>query len=431
MTTGGLTPIRGNDAYISWGKQAAWNTPVAPTNSWRWLDGSEWGADAKVTTEREGDTSPFVSLSYKDSQMGTVKIVEYARPITLGCALQAVHGTGSDTYTPPTKATTLAALVAAGATTFQSTADLGNVSTLACAFEGIYSSLTGEVQTVNLVSRTGAGPYTYTLANSAVFTFGHANGGAIVSQAAHAFARTNYAYDAYTLEWAYGHQGGTPAQAWRLQDAVCTDLKISGGANKPLRVEHTWYGALSKLQAALSVPAFEGLGTQNTMSAPFRFDMAGASWRVDGGSFAGNAVTIDQFQFDYKNATDVNEFITEALTPAFFQPGNFDITGQLNARFNSWSQYNNTYFGSAAPATSAADSSLVGTGSFLATFTLDAINSLTLSLPFVAYAAAKLGPPKLDGKAISQPLQITPQRGPGATTNPSLITLTNAQNAQY
>lgn len=428
MATGGLTPIRGNDAYIAWAKQAAWGTPLAPTNFWRWLDGSEWNPENQVTSEREGDTSPFISLSWKDHQMGMIKVVEYARPITMGCAVQALLGTGSDAFVAPTKNTTLAASVVAGATTFQSTGDLGNTSTLAIAVEGGYSSVTGEVVTVNLVSRTGAGPWTYTLNGASTFKLAHTNGGTIVSQVSHVLTRQNGAYDPYTLEWAYGHSGGTPAQAWRLQDAVCTELKISGQTNKPLKLEHTWYGALNKLQAALSTPIFEGVGTMGTPTQPFRYDQAGTSWTVDGAQ-TGNAVTISKFDITLKNSTDVHEFITEGLTPAFFQPSNFDISANLDAVFTSWAQYNNTYFGAAALAAGASDAPLVGLGAFLATFTLDPISSLTLSLPNVSYTGAKLAP-KLDAKAIHQPLTLVGQRGQGVT-NPLAITLTNAQPSQY
>lgn len=428
MATGGLTPIRGNDAYIGWAKQSAWGTAVAPTSFWRWLDGSEWNPEMKLQSEREGDTSPFISISWKTSQMGMVKVVEYARPITCGCAIQALLGSGSDTYTAPAKSTTLAASVAAGATTFQSTADLGNLSTLAVAVEGGYSSTTGEVVTVNLVSRSGAGPYTYTLNGGASFVRSHSNSGTIVSQATHALTRQVSTYDPYSLEWAYGHQGGAPAQAWRLQDAVCTELKISGQANRPIKLEHTWYGALSKLQAALSAPVYEGAGVNGTPSGPFRYDQAGTSWLVDGAG-TGNAATIGKFDITLKNSTDVNEFVTEALTPAYFQPGNFDISASLDAVFQSWNQYNETYFGSTSPATGASDSTIVGVGSFQATFTADPINSLLLNILSGAYQAAKLSP-KLDGKAIHQPITLVGQRAVGIS-NPFAATLTNAQASAY
>lgn len=428
MATGGLTPIRGQDAYIGWTKQAAWGTPLAPTSFWRWLDGSDWNPDRKMASEREGDTSPFISISWATAQMGVIKIVEYARPITIGCALQAFLGSGSDTFTASAKSSTLSANVTLPATTFVSVGDLGNVGTMALAIEGGYSSTTGEVVNVNLASRTGAGPWTYTLNGGASFARAHTAGGTIVSQASHAFTRQIQTYDPYTIEWAYGHSGGTPAQAWRLQDAVCTDLKVSGQANRPLRFEHTWYGALNKLQAGLSAPVYEGAGVVGTPSGPFRYDMAGTSWLIDGVG-TGNAATVAKFDITAKNSTDVNEFVTEALNPAYFIPSNFDINAQLDVVFQSFAQYNEAYFGSTSPATGASDSTIVGIGSFQATFTADAINSLLINLLNGAYQGPKLSP-KLDGKAIHQPIQLVGQRNVGIS-NPFAVTLTNAQNSQY
>ena len=428
MATGGLTPIRGNDAYIGWIKQAAWGTPLAPTFFWRWLDGSEWNPEMKLTSEREGDTSPFISIAWKTHQMGMVKVVEYARPISAGCALQALLGSGSDTYTAPTISTTLSSAVLAGATSLSTVATLGTVGTLAVAVEGGYSSTTGEIVTVDLTTHTGAGPFTYTLANAATFRLGHSNSGTVVSQASHALTRQTGPYDPYTLEWAYGHAGGTPSSAWRLQDAVCTELKISGQANHPIRFEHTWYGALSKLQAALSSPVYEGAGVIGTPSAPFRFDQGGSSWQIDGAG-TGNAATIAKYDVTIKNSTDVQEFVTETLTPAYFQPGNCDISANLDVVFQNFAQYYETYFGSTAPASGSSDSAIVGVGSFQVTHTLDAINSLLLNLKNAAYQTAKITP-KLDGKAVHQPIQLIGQRS-ASVSNPFAATLTNAQNSQY
>src|SRR5690242_6413178 len=102
MATGGLTPIRGNDAYVACGKQSAWGTAVAPTWFPIWLQGSEWGAETKTTSEMQGDGSPHKAFLYKTGQYGLVKIVEYARPIGTGYSLQGLLGTNSDTYTAPT-----------------------------------------------------------------------------------------------------------------------------------------------------------------------------------------------------------------------------------------------------------------------------------------------------------------------------------------
>src|SRR5258708_1853591 len=135
MATGGLLTFRDNAIYVGWAKQAAWGTGLAPTNFWIWRDGSDANPTARVQVEREGGGTGFGSLTYKEHQTGALKIIEYARPIVVGCALQSLLGTGSDAYTA-TVNTTLGAQATAGATTITSSADLGNTGTQAVALEG-------------------------------------------------------------------------------------------------------------------------------------------------------------------------------------------------------------------------------------------------------------------------------------------------------
>src|SRR5258707_14240622 len=125
-TTGGLNTVRNNLFYMGAGKEAVWNTPVPPTWFWRWLDGSDANPDAKFSEEREGDTSPHISLMFKTSQIWAVKVVEYVRPISVGYALQALLGAGSDAFVAGA-ASTFNAPVVAGANTFTTVASIGNV----------------------------------------------------------------------------------------------------------------------------------------------------------------------------------------------------------------------------------------------------------------------------------------------------------------
>src|SRR6185312_476147 len=140
MATGGLPAIRDNLFYIGGGKQAAWGTAVAPTWFHRWLDSTDADGSVQYGSEREGDTSPYISLVYKSGQYWAFKVVEYVRPQIAGYALQALLGTGSDTYTAPAKTGTLAAAVVAGATSFTTTTDLGNLGTLALNVDPGYSN---------------------------------------------------------------------------------------------------------------------------------------------------------------------------------------------------------------------------------------------------------------------------------------------------
>jgi hypothetical protein len=429
MATGGLTPIRGNDAYIAGAKQAAWGTAVAPTWWFKWLDGFAPEVTPTFEEEMEGDTSPFKSIVTKNEQLGMVKIVEYARPQVSGYSLQGVMGSGSDTYTAPATSTTLSAAIVAGATAFSVPASIGTVGTVALNFTPGYAVAAYEVATADLTTKTGTGPYTYSLAAGAKFKNAHAMGDAVTSASTHAFSRQPYTFDPYTLEYAFGHNGGSPAQAWRLQDAVATELKISSTFGKKVKLEHTWYGTQTKAIAAPSSSAtYEGTGVIGQAGSPFVHYQASGSWQIDGVG-TGNALTVNQFDATLKNSTDTKEFITEALTPAYFQPGNFEATGTAQVVFQNFNQYNEILFGNQAIVAGNGDSYVVGFGSLLLTYAADAINQLTISLPNVYWKAPKLTP-KLDGKSLVQQLQWVAIKNL-ANPNPCLITLSNSNAAVY
>jgi hypothetical protein len=292
-----------------------------------------------------------------------------------------------------------------------------------------YATAAYEVVNVNLASKTGTGPYTYSLVAGTTFQNAHASSDTVTNASTHAFSRQPNTYDPYTLEYAFGHNGGSPAQAWRLQDAVCTELKISSTMGKKVKLEHTWYGTTTKSIAAPSASAtYEGTGVIGQAGSPFVHYQASGSWTLDGAT-TGNALTINQFDCTLKNSTDTKEFITEALTPAYFQPGNFDASGTCQAVFQSFAQYNEILFGGQSPATGTGDSYIVGYGSLLLTYAADGVNQLTISLPNIYYKAPKLTP-KLDGKAILMPLQWAAIKNL-ANPNPVLITLSNSNAAAY
>lgn len=428
MATGGLTPIRGNDAYVGYGKQSVWATPVPPTCYPRWLDGSEWGSEVKVTSEMQGDGSPHKGLMYKTEQYGMVKIVEYAYPIGAGYALQALFGSGSDTYTAPTKSGTLSAAVLAGANSFQTSLDLGNVGTLALNFTPGVSSMVYEVQTVDLTTKTGVGPFTYSLSGTAKFLYAHAMTDVITSASTHLLKRQLVSYDPYTIEFGWGRQTGTPSQFWRLQDAVCTELKITLEAKKPVKFEHTWYGTLVKLQAASTAPAYEGINIVGQAGSPFMFYQNSGTFSVDGAT-TGNAAQLEKVEISLKNTTDPAEFVTESINPSYFQLGDIDATVTASAVLQNFNQYNEMYYGASSIATGATDSYKVGYGSLSGTLSTDGLNAFTFNIANAGYTAGR-PVPKLDGKSMLQPIQMTPVTN-GATPDPYSFTLANSQASVY
>lgn len=426
-TTGGLTPVPGYAFYCGYIKQAAWNTPLAPTGatSWfsRWQDGTSAQPTTQVQKEMEGDAQPFVNLIYKKGQYWLIKVVEYARPITLGRILQACLRSGSDTYTAPTQIGTLSAVVAAGATSFQTALNLGTTGTLNMNFTPGYASTTYEVALVDLTTKTGAGPFTYTLANGAKFKNGHAGGDTLSTQSIHLLTPQAAPYDAFTSEIGYGN-ASCPAQAIRMTDSVCTDVVITSATGMPLKVEHSWFGAASVLQAALATVTLEGADVIGAAGGPLMHSQAGSSWTLDGLNTK-NAATIKQVKVSLKNSTNWQDFQTEGLTPAYFTPDNFTVEADITSVFQSYAQYFEMYYGSGSPAASATDSYLTGQGSLGVTWAGDAINSLGLSIPNGAYTADVKLDPKRDAKPINQAIHLTGSRPVGGAA-PVTLTLTNS-----
>jgi hypothetical protein len=401
MATGGLNTFRDNAVYIGYGKQAAWGTAIAPTNFWIWRDGSDANPSAKLQVEREGDTSGVPSLAYKTWQGGALKIVEYARPTMVGCALQALLGTASDTYTA-TINTTLSAQATAGATTVILVGNIGNVGTQAVALEGGYAAPNLEVITLDLTTRTGTGPWTYTLAAAATVQRTHLIS-TTVTAASHAFS-PKYAFDPYTIEVGWNTDGGT-VQVERYIDAICYDIEIaSGKGGVPVMATHSWYaGTTQRIGTALS-------GVTLPTGTPFRHSDASGLWQI-GGLTTGNAATVEQLKLKMKRSVTAEDFQSEGLNSVFFLPGNLDVDGSLTAIFNTFADRNLAFYGQVTPPANTKDSAAVGATSIQTTYQQDALDSLLLSLPNVTYKGDPLKM-SLKGNGIRQPITFTTNKTP-------------------
>lgn len=436
MATGGLSVIADNLAYFGRAKQAAWGTAIAtPTSYHTWLDGSDVMDGAQHQTQRVGDTSPYNALAWKSGQYWGFKIVEYIRPYVAGYVLEALLGSGSDTYTPPTKASTVgAAGILAGGTTFPSVVDLGNVGSAALNFDPGYANPLYEVQTVDLTTRTGVStPWTYTLAAGGAFKNAHAAASVINSASKHVFTRQSGAYDPCTYEIGYGLTGSPIKGAIRMTDAVCTDLTITGQKGQLWRMEHSWLAASGKLLntvQALTQTSYEGGNRLGVAGGPFGW-YQGTQWNINGAG-TGNGATIENFSLQLKNGTSWDDLQNELLTPNYFIPGVFDVTGQMTVQWASWAQYYDMYFGSPTAPNNTVDDYHVGYEALDLICAADAVNNFEIQLPKIFYTAAKLTP-KLDGKALRQPLSFTALKNdPGATPADGFVfTLNNSSNAQF
>ena len=422
MATGGLNVFAERAVYIAGGKESAWGTGVPATWGWYWLDGSDANPEPKLKSEREGDTSPFKALVWKQGQYEVIKIVEYAHPILAGYALQALCGTGSDSLTAPTVNTTLAAAVLAGATSCQVAANLGTVGTQVVIVEPGYTSATWEIVTLDLTTKAGVGPFTYTLAAAGTFQRAHSNAGVVQSASTHAFTRKG-AYDPYSIEIGWNTDGGTLQKAIRYIDAVCVELKISSQRGEKVKFEHTWYATSFSELGTFTLPPYE-------TNRPMTHYDANGKWQLNNLATL-NALTIDKYDVTFKNSTGPDDCQSEGLTPVYFLPGNCDISGSYEVLFNDWGQYNLAYAGARSVPTGGGDSALVGQEALLALWQPDLLNSLQISLPNIYYSAAKLTP-RLDAKPLPQPVTFEAiNNRPNGVTNAFTATLANSQITSY
>lgn len=418
--------LRENLFAIGWAKQSAWDSAAAATSWWRFLDGTSANPQTNVMTDREGDTSPYKSFAMKTGELGKIVIVERARPITMGCAFQALMGASSDTYVAATYNSTLAASCSAGATTVKLTADPGNVGTLAVVIDP--TGTTPEVVTLDLTTRTTPN-YTVTIASSGTLQYNHNNSLVVQSKAQHTMKRGLTVYEPYTIEVQYGTSGTAPYRAEQYVNAVCTEIQLRHQKGQPLVLQHTWYSSKVQGKASFSSVSYEGNGIPGTFGAPYVWEQAQNAWTMNGSSING---LMEAFNLSIKNSTDPNDLITDGLNPVYFTPELFDVDGQAQYLFTSWDNYYKTYFGNTtAPATTAADSYLIGTGSIQGIWTADGVNTLTVGLTNMAYTAAMKADPKVSSaKAMRQMVSFSALRTP-AYTDPFSVVLTNTQNSAY
>src|SRR2546425_2161083 len=153
-----VASIRSSNAYFGFARESTPGTPAAPTIFPRWMDGSKIDIDLNTEDIREGDSSRRLSTIIKNKQMVKVKLVAALRPNELGFFETAAQGSGSDTYTAPTVATTLSALTTAGATSITVTANTGLTGTGTITLVLEAGGATEENASFN-VPAPGGGPY--------------------------------------------------------------------------------------------------------------------------------------------------------------------------------------------------------------------------------------------------------------------------------
>lgn len=111
-----LAPVRSSNSYIGIARQSGKGNGAAPTNFFRWRDGSGIEPDVKMEDVEEGDTSRQLSATIKNMQQVKVKLDFDARPVGLGFIETAALGAGSDSYTAPTLSVSATGILAVGTT---------------------------------------------------------------------------------------------------------------------------------------------------------------------------------------------------------------------------------------------------------------------------------------------------------------------------
>ena len=411
-----LTPIRSDNGYVGMGLQSSGGTAVAPTQFYRWLDGSGIEVDLKAEDVWEGDGSRHLSQVIKNRQSAKIKLLTNIRPNDVGFLEKAAMGITSDTYTAPTVATTLSAASLVGATSISVAANTGltGSGTITLVLEP--GATTEEIATFNIPA-TGSGPYVLTVAtayNGGQLKTAHANAGAVKSGATHVLTdQTDGSY--YSVEVSVG---GTAGIIIRLRDCKVEQIKRSGKAGSLIVYEVDLTGIACLVQASPATVTFDP-------HQPFLFQQG--TWTLDG-STTGDALAVESFDIDQKNNLDV-DIQTEQLTLAALIFGMLGMDVGCNIVMQSGSRIASTYFGSSAGTT---DSQTVGVGSLSLIFALaDGLNTLTYTVTTLQYTKTDVPKLKKDGKAFRQAISATSVSNQGV--NPWLLqtTLVNTTYAAY
>ena len=430
MASGGLVQLRAANAYVGWTKQTAWHADLAPTNYWKWRKGTTHDTKPKIQAYREGDTGRWENLAAKISQYHQFKVVEAARARTLGCGLEAFLGLGSDAFTAATQSTTLSSAIVAGATTFSVAASIGTTGTAYFYFTPGVASATFETANVNLASRTGTGPFTYTL-QSGTFRNAHASGDTVINGSTHVLTPQTLAYDPYAVEVGRGDGVNAPFQVFRYYDSVAYDWMLtSEKGGTPVLIDHSWYAGHAKLIGVNAVPVYEGSGQIGLAGAPFTHANAQGSWNLNGVT-TGNMLTVERCVVKGKNTTSPEEWVTENVQPDNMTMDDQDITVELTVIFQTFTDYLNTFFGGVGTAGTLDSALVVYAAPFSVTWThADSLDSLALSVPYARYMTHNL-PMDEQNKPIRANILVTAQRQAPSAAAVATFTLINSQNTAY
>lgn len=276
-----------------------------------------------------------------------------------------------------------------------------------------------EIVIVSTPATSGTGPWTFTLANSAVLKNAHNIGDLAYSPVIHALQdQVDGSY--YTLEVGLGTLNGGNGMTIRVRDCKVASCKVSGKAGGVLTYELEWVGIACAVQNTPATVTFE-------TGHPVLLYTQGV-WTIDGSSSSDVAISIEEFTIERKNAPD-DTIQTEGLTLAAIIFGNLMVAVSFNAIFTNPQMFYKTYFGSTS---GTADSQVVGSGAFVATFTqADTFGSISYNIPFTQYSKVGGIVPKKDGKAYRQQIAAAGTSNQGANAYVAQTTINNMTTSEF
>jgi hypothetical protein len=419
-----IVPVRENNGYLGFSKQTVSDVAVAPSVFPRWMDGSGIEIIADSETIEEGEGSRRTSIIIKNGQRAKIKLKAAFRANELGFFEAASMGSGSDVYTAPTVSTTLSANTVVGATTISVAANTGltGSGTLALVIEP--GTVTEEIA-IFTIPPTGVGPYILTVANGGTLKLAHTSAGAVKGSASHVLTDQTDG-DYYTSEVGLGNLSGGPGTAIRVRSCKVSSFERSGEHGKILIHEVELTGIVSVVQVTPATITLE-------QHLPFLFTHMNGGVTLDG-STSGDAANLTKFKIAQDNKLD-EDTQAEAFTLAALLFGNLEIKVSYSAIFTSFSKLALIYFGSTTGTT---DSSVVGLGSLIMTFTQpDTFQTVQYKILTLAYSKGKFPELKKGGKHftvdIDDAMSIAAPLSGAGLNNAYLLqtTITNTQYSQY
>lgn len=341
-----------------------------------------------------------------------------AGPYTLAVAssynggkLKNNHSSADPIASIATVNTSIAAGSTAGATTIQLASNAGLTGSGTSAV--VLSPGTANEEIVSLVTPgTGTGPWTFTVANSGTLKYAHTLGDAATSPVIHTLTDQTDGYYT-TIEVGLGSLYGAAGTTLRVRTCKVDSIKRSGKSGGILTYEMEFTGIASSVQSVPATLTFE--------PHPIFLYTQGV-WTVDG-STAGDALNIEQFDIQQKNALDMTQ--TEALTLAALNFGNIAVDVGFDLVYVNGNRIYLTYFGGASGTT---DAQAIGLGAFIVTFSQpDGFQSVTYVIPTTAYTKVGMPAPKKDGKHMSQQMSATGTSNQGANAYLMQVVVNNTQ----